>query len=93
MAFASALSAKRTRQHSHGAPPPQVHALKQAWEIDHAEVTLGHRIDEGSEGAFGEVWSGAWGGIDVAVKVLRKGTHLADHACVQDTCLHAHPQG
>jgi len=33
----------------------EVLALKRAWEISHEEITLGCRIDVGSEGSFGEV--------------------------------------
>lgn len=47
----------------------EVQALRKAWEIAEAEVTLDAAL---SEGAFGEVWRGRWGDLPVAVKVLKQ---------------------
>lgn len=50
----------------------EVLALKKAWEIDYGELTFDKRIDGEVKGAFGEVWSGQWDGIAVAIKVMRQ---------------------
>jgi len=47
----------------------EVEVLKQAWSISSGEIDLTARIDDGFEGAFGEVWRGTWDGLDVAIKV------------------------
>jgi len=49
----------------------EVLALKRAWDISPDEIVLEKRIDQDSEGAFGEVWRGRWGDFAVAVKVLK----------------------
>lgn len=62
----------------------ELEVMKKAWEIDEHEVRLVRRIDEGSEGAFGEVWRGRWGTVDVAVKVLRRNIIQLDDTVVHE---------
>eukprot|EP00039_Didymoeca_costata_P022113 m.3742 g.3742 ORF g.3742 m.3742 type:complete len:689 (+) comp2820_c0_seq2:158-2224(+) len=52
--------------------------LQQGWEISPNDVNLQHRIDGGSEGAFGEVWLGNWENLPVAIKRLRLGLYEMD---------------
>ncbi|EDQ89951.1 uncharacterized protein MONBRDRAFT_36839 [Monosiga brevicollis MX1] len=49
----------------------EVVRLKKAWEIEASELDLDGRLDLESPGASGEVHSGTWGNVRVAVKVLR----------------------
>ena len=59
-------------------------ALKKAWEIGEADITLVLQIDGDSPGAFGEVWCGHWDGIEVAVKVLRQSMLEMDDSVVAE---------
>eukprot|EP00039_Didymoeca_costata_P010039 m.134162 g.134162 ORF g.134162 m.134162 type:complete len:792 (+) comp14689_c0_seq6:167-2542(+) len=43
--------------------------LLEAWEISQDEIVLHNKIDSGS---FGEVWTGTWEGITVAIKRMHK---------------------
>ena len=43
--------------------------LERAWRIPESDVRWDRRIAEGS---FGEVWSGRWGHLPVALKLLRE---------------------
>jgi LRR receptor-like serine/threonine-protein kinase FLS2 len=51
----------------------EVVALKRAWEVLPSEIRLERRVDGDSPGAFGEVWSGKWEELTVAVKMLQQG--------------------
>mmetsp|Transcript_26275 Transcript_26275/g.81843 ORF Transcript_26275/g.81843 Transcript_26275/m.81843 type:complete len:499 (-) Transcript_26275:129-1625(-) len=42
--------------------------LRYEWEVDMSEVTIGDFV---GEGAFGEVYRGEWGGVQLAVKMLK----------------------
>eukprot|EP00045_Choanoeca_perplexa_P000017 m.12722 g.12722 ORF g.12722 m.12722 type:complete len:586 (+) comp10013_c0_seq1:145-1902(+) len=44
--------------------------LRNAWEIEGSELELQERIDEGSEGATGQVWRAQWEVNLVCVKIL-----------------------
>eukprot|EP00045_Choanoeca_perplexa_P014136 m.164523 g.164523 ORF g.164523 m.164523 type:complete len:1162 (-) comp16581_c0_seq14:34-3519(-) len=62
----------------------EIFELEAAWTIQASEVEFNRRIDEGSEGAFGEVWQGLWQDRVVAVKQLRQSIQELDDAAVHD---------
>eukprot|EP00051_Salpingoeca_urceolata_P014428 m.183653 g.183653 ORF g.183653 m.183653 type:complete len:781 (-) comp18084_c0_seq1:243-2585(-) len=62
----------------------EVATLKNAWNIEQDHVTLVQRVDLDSEGATGEVWSGIWHELPVAVKKLRISLVMLDEQSVGD---------
>ena len=58
--------------------------LRHVFDIPAHEVVLRQRIDGGSEGAFGEVWSAEWHDRVVAVKKLRATIMMLDDEAFAD---------
>lgn len=61
----------------------ELDTLRRVWQISAEDVELLHRIDGGSEGAFGEVWLAAWHGRQVAIKRLRLALQELDPSAVE----------
>eukprot|EP00039_Didymoeca_costata_P010672 m.144383 g.144383 ORF g.144383 m.144383 type:complete len:911 (-) comp14920_c0_seq1:89-2821(-) len=58
--------------------------LRNAWDIKAEDVSLVRRVDQESEGAFGEVWFGEWDGFGVAVKRLRQALYEMDPTTIKE---------
>ena len=56
----------------------ELEELREVFTIAGNDLTLEARIDDGSEGAFGQVWRAQWNDLTVAVKKMRAGLLALD---------------
>ena len=59
----------------------ELQELERAWEIHSQDVALERKIGTGS---FGEVWTGRWQGITVAVKKINSMGLFNDEEAMRD---------